>query len=43
MWKRWDQLIKALLLVRLGQELGQTGPLAEAVRDFVDAFLALVR
>lgn len=43
MWKRWDQLIRALLLIRLGQELGQAGPLAEAVRNFLDALFAVIR
>lgn len=43
MWKRWDELIRALLLIRLGQELGQSGPLAEAVRDFLDGLLRVVR
>lgn len=43
MWKRWDEVIQCLLLIRLGQELGQAGPMAEAVRDFLDGLLRLVR
>ena len=40
---RWNQLIRGLLLVRLGQELGSTSPLALAIHDFLDAVLRLVR
>ena len=40
---RWDEAIRCLLLVRLGQEIGQAGPLAEAVRDFLDGLLTLLR
>ena len=43
MWKRWDGTIRALLLIRLGQELGQGGPLAVAVRDFLDGLFTVVR
>lgn len=43
MTKRWNELIRCLLLIRLGQELGQGGPLAVAVRDFLDALFAIVR
>ena len=43
MRKRWDEAIRCLLLIRLGQELGQGGPLAVAVRDFLDGLFAVVR
>lgn len=43
MTKRWNELVRALLLVRLGQELGQGGPLAVAVRDFLDGLFQLIR
>ena len=36
-------LLAALVLIRLGQELGHDSPLAMAVRDFVDALFSLVR
>lgn len=39
----WDRLIQALLLVRIGQELGSDTPLARAVRDFLDCLLAAAR
>lgn len=32
----WNALIRSLLLVRLGQELGTVGPLARAVHDILD-------
>jgi hypothetical protein len=37
----WDRIIGALLLVRLGQELGTVSPLARAVRDLIEAVLGL--
>ena len=40
---RWNHMIRSLLLVRLGQELGTDGPLALAVHDFLDALIGLVR
>jgi hypothetical protein len=43
MRERWDEAIQCLLLIRLGQELGQGGPLALAVRDFLDGLFAVVR
>ena len=43
MTKRWNELIRTLLLIRLGQELGQGGPLAVAVRDFLDGLLQVIR
>jgi len=43
MTKRWNELIRTLLLIRLGQELGQGGPLAVAVRDFLDGLLTAIR
>jgi hypothetical protein len=35
--------LKALVLVRIGQELGTDSQLARAVHDAIDAILALVR
>lgn len=43
MKRHWDNLLAALVLVRLGQELGTDGPLARAVRSFLDCLLAAVR
>jgi hypothetical protein len=43
MKRHWNEAIKSLLLIRLGQELGQAGQLAEAVRDFLDGLFAVVR
>ena len=43
MKRYWNEAIRCLLLIRLGQELGQGGPMATAVRDFLDGFLGLVR
>jgi|APGre2960657404_1045060.scaffolds.fasta_scaffold587015_1 hypothetical protein len=43
MAKRVDDVIRSLLLIRLGQELGQAGQLAGAVRDFLDGLFSLVR
>jgi hypothetical protein len=39
----WDRLLNALLLVRLGQELGSDTPLTRAVHDVIDALLGAVR
>jgi hypothetical protein len=43
-WK-WslDELIKTLVLIRLGQMLGTDSPAARAVHDIVEALLAAVR
>lgn len=37
----WDRLIQALVLVRLGQELGTESALARAVHDAIRAILSL--
>jgi hypothetical protein len=39
----WDKWINALLLVRLGQELGSATPLTRAIHDLIDAFIRTVR
>jgi len=39
----WNAIIQALVLVRLGQELGTETPLARAVHDFVTTLLTVVR
>lgn len=40
---RLDATLRALVLVRLGQELGTHSPLARAVHDLADLFLAFLR
>ena len=37
----WSKILNALLLVRLGQELGTDGPLAQTVRRLIDILLGL--
>lgn len=37
----WNTLIQALVLVRIGQELGTQSPFARAVHDLVSAVLSL--
>lgn len=39
---RWNAAIRALLLVRLGQELGAETQLTRAVRDLVVALLSVL-
>lgn len=39
---RWNQCIRALLLVRLGQELGADSPITRALRDLVVAILGVI-
>ena len=39
---RWNQSIRALLLVRLGQELGADSELTRALRDLIVAVLATI-
>lgn len=41
--KTWDEALQALVLVRLGQELGSDSALAGSVAAAVDALLELVR
>lgn len=36
----WNTLIQALVLVRIGQELGTQSPFARAVHDLVSAVLS---
>lgn len=36
MQRTWNRLLKSLLLVRLGQELGTDSRLARAVHDMID-------
>jgi hypothetical protein len=38
----WTTLLRGLLLIRVGQELGTDSRLARAVHDAIDAVLALV-
>lgn len=37
---RWDELMRALVLVRLGQELGTESRLATAIHDAITLVLA---
>ena len=39
----WDKWINALLLVRLGQELGSATPLTRAIHDLIDAIMRATR
>lgn len=39
----WNSIIQALMLVRLGQELGTDSRLAQAVHDLFDAVLMVWR
>jgi hypothetical protein len=36
----WDAVLRSLVLVKLGQELGTTSPLAVAVHDVLEALIA---
>lgn len=38
----WNDAIRSLLLVRIGQELGTDSRLARAVHDAIDAVLAIL-
>jgi hypothetical protein len=38
----WSAVVRCLLLVRIGQELGTDSRLARAVHDAIDAVLAIV-
>lgn len=40
--RRWDEAIRALVLIRVGQMLGSDSTAARAVADFVDAVLAAI-
>ena len=39
---RWDSLIRALLLIRIGQELGSDSRLSRAVAETLDALAILI-
>lgn len=39
----YDSLIRSLLLIRFGQELGTAGPVTAAIHDFLDAVAAVVQ
>lgn len=39
----WNDLVRGLLLVRLGQELGTDSPLARAVHEFLGTLLQAIR
>lgn len=38
----WDEMIRALMLVKVGQELGADTPLARAAHDFVELLLRAI-
>lgn len=40
---QWNALIQALVLIRLGQELGTDSPLARALNEIVRAMFSLAR
>lgn len=37
----WDRLLVSLVLVRIGQDLGSAGPLAQAVSALIQAVIDL--
>jgi hypothetical protein len=39
----WNTLLEALVLIRLGQELGTQSQLARAVHEVVASFLAVLK
>lgn len=39
----WNDLVRGLLLVRLGQELGTDSPLARAIHDLINTLMQSVR
>ena len=43
MKRLWSRLLEQLVLVRLGQELGSTSDLAQAIAGGIDAALAVAR
>ena len=38
---RWNELIQALVLIRIGQELGSDSRMAHAVHEFVQALISV--
>lgn len=40
---KWDQLMTALVLVRLGQELGTDSQLAQTIHDLIQLVVAICR
>jgi hypothetical protein len=38
----WSAIVRSLVLVRIGQELGTDSQLARAIHDAIDAVLAIV-
>ncbi len=39
---KWSAIVRSLVLVRIGQELGTDSQLARAIHDAIDAVLAIV-
>ena len=37
---RWNELMRAMVLVRLGQELGTDSPMAQLIHQSISFFLA---
>jgi hypothetical protein len=40
---RWNELMRAMVLVRLGQELGTDSPMAQLIHEWISFFLAAAR
>jgi len=43
MQRLWSRLLQQLVLIRLGQELGSTSDLAQAIAGGIDALLGIAR
>ena len=43
MKRLWSRLLEQLVLIRLGQELGTTSELAQAIAGGIDAAMAVAR
>lgn len=41
--RTWDEVIQALVLIRLGQELGSNSALAQSLASAVDAALEVIK
>jgi len=38
----WDRMIQALVLIKLGQDLGTDGPFAKAVHDMIEIVITII-
>lgn len=41
--KRLDSILQALILIKIGQDLGSNTRLAHSVHDFVEMFIAILK